>query len=113
MLELENLAGKVYMPVPHDKKKLFHEFFRKTTDSISNNVFHDKNDTYKKTKSFRENKNIKLISEDRDSSIIIMNMADFGPTSQKRAVQRSKSIVGLQWQSLRLFHSHKSGKIEV
>ena len=36
-----------------------------------------------------------------------------GLTSQKRAVQRRKSIVEFQWQSLQLFHSHKSGKIEV
>ena len=45
--------------------------------TLTKNVYHTKDDTYNKTKSLRDNKNIVILSGDKDSSIVIMNKIDY------------------------------------
>ena len=76
-VELESLAASVDEFVSPEVKEEFHLFLRNTTYTLTNNVYHTKDDTYNKTKSLRGNKNIVILSGDKDSSIVIMNKIDY------------------------------------
>ena len=76
-VELETLAANVDEFVFPEVKEEFHQFLRNTTNTLTNNVYHTKDDTCNKTKSLRDNKNIIILSGDKDSSIVIMNKKDY------------------------------------
>ena len=76
-VELESLATNVDEFVSPEVKEEFHQFLRNTTYTLTNNVYHTKDDTYNKTKSLRDNKNIVILSENFDSSIVRMNKKDY------------------------------------
>ena len=76
-VELETLAANVDEFVFPEVKEEFHQFLRNTTNTLTNNVYHTKDDTCNKTKSLRDNKNIVILSGDKDSSIVIMNKKDY------------------------------------
>ena len=76
-VELESLATNVDEFVSPEVKEEFHQFLRNTTYTLTNNVYHTKDDTYNKTKSLRDNKNIFILSENFDSSIVRMNKKDY------------------------------------
>ena len=76
-VELESLATNVDEFVSPEVKEEFHQFLRNTTYTLTNNVYHTKDDTYNKTKSLRDNKNIVILSENFDSSIVKMNKKDY------------------------------------
>ena len=63
--------------VSSEVKEEFYQFIRNTTYTLTNNVYHTKDDTYNKTKSLRDNKNIFILSENFDSSIVRMNKKDY------------------------------------
>ena len=73
---IRNAAGNVDEFASPEVKEEFHQVLRNTTYTLTNNVYHTKDDTYNKTKSLRENKNIVILSGDKDSSIVIMNKKD-------------------------------------
>lgn len=82
MIELEStkinssqLAANVDEFVSQELKEEFHQFRRNTT--LANNVYYTKDDTYKKTKSLRDNKNFVILAGDKDSSIVIINKIDY------------------------------------
>ena len=50
---------------------------RNTTYTLTKNVYHTKDDTYNKTKSLRDNKNVVILSGDKDSSTVITNKIDY------------------------------------
>ena len=76
-VKLESLAASVDELVSPVLKEEFHQFLRNTTYTLANNVYHTKDDTYTETKSLRDNKNIVILSGDKDSSIVIMNKIDY------------------------------------
>ena len=76
-VELESLATNVDEFLSPEVKEEFHQFLRNTTYTLTNNVYHTKDDTYNKTKSLRDNKNIVILSENFDSSIVRMNKKDY------------------------------------
>ena len=76
-VELESLATNVDEFLSPEVKEEFHQFLRNTTYTLTNNVYHTKDDTYNKTKSLRDNKNIFILSENFDSSIVRMNKKDY------------------------------------
>ena len=78
VVELEPLAGSVGEFVSPEVKEEFHQFRRNTTHTLANNVYHTKDDTYKKIKSLRDNKKIVILSGDKDSGIVIMNKIEQG-----------------------------------
>ena len=59
----ESLAANVDEFVYPDVKEEFHQFLRNTSYTLTNNVYHTKDDTYNKTKSLRDNKNIVIYSQ--------------------------------------------------
>ena len=71
------MAASVDEFVSPEVKEEFHQFLRNTTYTLTNNVYHTKDDTYNKTKSLRDNKNIVILSGDKDSSIVTMNQIDY------------------------------------
>ena len=62
-VELETLAANVDEFVSPEVKEEFHQFLRNTSYTLTNNVYHTKDDTYNKTKSLRDNKNIVIYSQ--------------------------------------------------
>ena len=50
---------------------------RHTTDLLSQNVYHTKDNTFKETHKIRNNNNVVVLPGDKDSSVIIMNRSDF------------------------------------
>ena len=63
--------------VPPEGKEEFHQFLRNTTYKLSNNVYRTRDTMYHKTKFIRDNKDIVILSGDKDSSIVIMNRKDY------------------------------------
>ena len=57
-VELELLAANVDEFLSPEVKEEFHQFLRNTANTLTYNVYHTKDDTLNKTKSFRDNKNI-------------------------------------------------------
>ena len=75
-VEFESLASSVDTFVPSESKEEFHQFLRNTTYKLSNNAYRTRDTTYYKTKFVRDNKDIVILSGDKDSSIVIMNKKD-------------------------------------
>ena len=71
------MAANVNQFVSPELKEEFPQFLRNTTYTLTNNVYDSKDNTYNKTKSLRDNKNIVIFSGDKDSSIVIMNKIDY------------------------------------
>ena len=76
-VEFESLAASIDKFVPQQEKEIFHQFLRNTTTSLTQNVFHTRDNVYMSTKALRENDNIVILSGDKDSSVIILNKADY------------------------------------
>ena len=76
-VELESFAANVDEFVSKEVKEEFHQFLRNSTYTLTNNVYHTKDDTYNKTKSLRDNKAIVILSGEKDSSVVIMNKKDY------------------------------------
>ena len=75
-IELESLASSVNTFVPQECKEEFHQFIKNTTYKFLNNVYRTKDTIYHKTKVIRENRDITILSGDKDSSIV-MNKKDY------------------------------------
>ena len=76
-VEFESLVTTVDELVTPEQKKEFHEFLRHTTDLLSQNVYHTKDNTFKETHKIRNNNNVVILPGDKDSSVIIMNRSDY------------------------------------
>ena len=55
----------------------FHEFLRGYTDIFAKNVISTEDHTYKELKTLIHNKDVVILKGDKDSSIVIMNKADY------------------------------------
>ena len=64
------LLGRCLTP---EQKEEFHEFLRHTTDLLSQNVYHTKDNTFKETHKIWNNNNAVILPGDKDSSVIIVN----------------------------------------
>ena len=76
-VEFESLVTSVDQLVPQEQKEEFHEFLRHTTDLLSQNVCHTKDNTFKETHKIRNNNNVIILPGVKDSSVIIMNRSDY------------------------------------
>ena len=83
-VELESLVANVDQFVSPEVKEEFHQFLRNMTYTLTNNVYHTKVNTYNKTKSLGDNKNIVILSGDKDNSIVIMNKKDYNKKVEER-----------------------------
>ena len=55
--------------------KIFHEFLRSATNTFTQNVYKTKDSTYNLLKPLQRNKDIVLLSGDKDSSVVILDKA--------------------------------------
>ena len=70
-VEFEGLSSKL------DPKENFHEYMKSVTNIVSNNVYRDKNNTFKLLDRLRKNENIVVISADKESCTVILNKTDY------------------------------------
>ena len=69
-VEFEALSSKL------DPKENFHEYMKSVTNIVSNNVYRDKNNTFKLLNRLRKNENMVVISADKESCTVILNKTD-------------------------------------
>ena len=74
-VEFETLCSSVDNDISPDDKENFHEFLRSTTNTFTQNVYRIKDNTYNLLKPLQRNKDIVLLSGDKDSSVVILDKA--------------------------------------
>ena len=89
-VEFESLVTTVDELVTPEQKEEFHEFLRHTTDLLSLNVYHTKDNTFKETHKIRNNNNVVTLPGDKENSVIIMNRS--GYTKRWKQVQKLTSL---------------------
>ena len=75
--ELEYLAYTVQKDISSEDLKKFHEYLGKMTKKFNQNICHPKDNTYHDLRLFRNNKNIVLLSGDKDSSLVAMKKVGY------------------------------------
>ena len=75
-VEFEAFPPKLDPFIKEDSKENFHEYLRSVTNIISNNVYQDKDNTFKLLNRLRKNENIVVISADTESCMVILNKTD-------------------------------------
>ena len=63
--------------MPQEQKEEFYKLLRHTTDLLSQNVCHTKDNTSKETHKIRNNNNVVTLPGNKDSSLIIMSRSDY------------------------------------
>ena len=58
-----------------DEKENFHEFLRSAKNTFTQNVYRTKDSTYNLLKPLQRNKDIVLLSGDKDSSVVVLDKA--------------------------------------
>ena len=76
-IELEYLAHTVQKHISSENLENFHEYLHKMTNKFTQNIRHTKDNTYNHLRHLRSNKDIVLLSGDKDSSVVIMNKVDY------------------------------------
>ena len=71
-VELENIAHLVQKDVSSKNMEYFYEYIRKMTNKFTQNIYHTKDDTYRNLRYVIRNKNILLLSGDKDSSVVVL-----------------------------------------
>ena len=79
---LETLASQASSFVDHTKLEDFHEFLRTYADIFTKNIYATKDYTYKNLKSLTENKDLVVISGDKDSCAVIFKRGDYAKKFQ-------------------------------
>ena len=74
-VEFETLCNSVDKDISPDDKENFHEFLRSATNTFTQNVYRTKDSTYNLLKPLQTNKDIALLSGDKDSSIVILDIS--------------------------------------
>ena len=76
-VEFETLCSSIERDISPDDKETFHEFLRSTANTFSRNVYRTKDSTCNLLKPLQRNKDIVLLSGDKDSSVVILDKACF------------------------------------
>ena len=63
--------------VPDKEKKKVHELLRKMFCSLSSNVLHAEDDTFKAPKAIKNNKDIAVLPGDKNPTVVIMNKKNY------------------------------------
>ena len=74
---LESICQRVDKNIDQGQKQEFHELRRGYTDIFIKNVNNTKDDTYNNLKALIKNKNLCVLSGDKDFCVIIMNKQDY------------------------------------
>ena len=75
-VEFEALSSKLDLFIK-DSKENFHEYLRSITNTVSNNIYQDKDNTFKLLDRLRTNKKIVVLSADKESCMVILNKIDY------------------------------------
>ena len=76
-VELESLSSKLDPFIKEDSNENFHEYLRSVTNIVSNNVYRDKDNTFRLLNRLRKNENIVVLSADKESCTAILNKTDY------------------------------------
>ena len=76
-VELEIIAHLVKKDVSSKNMEYFREYLRKMTNKFTQNIYHTKDDTYRNLRHLIQNKDIVVLSGDKDSSVVVMNKKDY------------------------------------
>ena len=76
-VELENLATILDKEVPSENKETFHEFLRSYTNRFAHNIYQTRDSTFKNLHALRTNREIVILSGDKDSCVVILNREDY------------------------------------
>ena len=74
-VDFETLCSSVNKDMSPDHKEHFHEFLRSDKSTFTQNVYRTKGDTYNLLKPLKTNKDIVLLSGDKNSSVVILDRA--------------------------------------
>ena len=77
MINIETIARQVSPFVDQTKLEDFREFLRTNTDMFTKNVHATKDYTYKNLKTLIENKDLVVISGDKESCVVILKISDY------------------------------------
>ena len=72
----ESLADSVKGNIDHEDLEHFHEFVRGYTDIFTNNIYATKNYTYHNLRGMIQNKDIRVVKGDKDSSVVLIKKSD-------------------------------------
>ena len=70
-VELETFCSSVDKGISLDNKKNFNEFLRSATNTFTQNFYKTKDSTYNLLKPLQRNKDIILLSGDKEASVVI------------------------------------------
>ena len=76
-VEFEALSSKLDTVINNDSKKNFHEYLTSVTNIMSNNVYRDKDNTFKLLNRLRKNEHIVVLSADKELFTVIFNKTDY------------------------------------
>ena len=102
-VEFETLCSSVDKDIlPDDKdispddKENFHEFLRSATNTFTQNVYRTKDSTYNLLKPLQTNKDIALLSGDKDSSVVILDISCYSEKVNKLMMVWVKESMSLK-----------------
>ena len=75
-VELEALAARLDHYVQQSDEEAFHQYLRLCTNIIKKKIYPDKDDTFTSLQSLRKNKDIAILSADKESCTVILNKND-------------------------------------
>ena len=81
-VELETIASQASPFIDQTKFEDFHEFLWAYTDIFTKNIHATKDYTYKNLKTLIENKDLVVISGDKDSFVVILKRSDYNKKLQ-------------------------------
>ena len=73
-VELEIIAHLVKKDVSSEDMEYFREYLRKMTNKFTQNIYHTKDDTYHNIRHLLQNKDIVVLSGDKDSSVVVVTI---------------------------------------
>ena len=76
-VEFETLTTILDPFVNQSSKETFHEYLRSSTKVIANNVYQNSVNTFKSLNNLRNNRNIIVLSADKETCTVILNMTDY------------------------------------
>ena len=71
-VEFETLCSSNNTDISSDDKENFHELLRSATNTFTQNIYRTIDNTYNVLKPLKRNKDIVLLSDDKDSSVAIL-----------------------------------------
>lgn len=76
-LEMETIALKIDSSIDSRNRENIHEYLRSWSTRFTNNIYHTKDDTFKKLNKLRNNKDIVVLNADKESCVVLMNRSDY------------------------------------